>query len=790
MRHLGRALLIYGLFCVGLAPGADILLKDGRTLHGKLGRVSSLADSLQTMRSDGEKLQQILFLDDELRRTFFSERLVREVLPEEKRQAEEKYALHQRVLRSGPSIASVGSPISVQPFDEHGRRIYTMSTFKGPLEVIQGITELTPEWTKVEGITHVWDMRMATSSIPRDVLAQILWKQIDPKRAEDYKKAARFYLQCERYEEARETLEKLLGEMPDLKEQLEPSLRAIRQLAAQRLLAELRLRREAGQHRLAADMLARFPTEGVGGEILQGGRDMLRQLETERSRSQSVVEHLKTLSAQLAETIQRDNLGPILEEMAEEIGPNTLPRMAAFLQNADDPKMSDAQKVSLAISGWLLGADSATVELSRSISAFKVRGFIFEYLRETKATELERTFSYIRQESAGDPATAALLLQHMKPAWPAPKPSPDAPGFYTLEAPGPTKDSEVTYHIQLPPEYDPYRSYPAIVALGGQPDARRQIDWWAGLADKDGRRNGQAMRHGYIVIAPQWSVKDQARYGYSAREHAAVLNSLRDACRRFSIDADRVYLAGHGIGGDAVWDIALAHPDLWAGAIPISAQADRYCARYWENARYVPFYVVLGELDGARLTKNAMDLDRYLRRGFNTTVVEYRGRGFDDFYDEILRLFDWMGRFRRDFYPREFDCVTMRPWDNFFWWVEVEGLPPRSTVDPADWPPASNVLPVQVRGSLNKTNGVNVRTGAGHAVVWLSPKMVDFNLRSTITVNGRRFHSPDQMIRPDLRVMLDDVRTRGDRQHPFWARVEGPTGRGRVGDSSAGAVDR
>ena len=28
-------------------------------------------------------------------------------------------------------------------------------------------------------------------------------------------------------------------------------------------------------------------------------------------------------------------------------------------------------------------------------------------------------------------------------------------------------------------------------------------------------------------------------------------------------------------------------------------------------------------------------------------------------------------------------------------------------------------------------------------------------------------------IRPDLATLLEDVRTRGDRQHPFWARVEG-----------------
>ena len=57
--------------------------------------------------------------------------------------------------------------------------------------------------------------------------------------------------------------------------------------------------------------------------------------------------------------------------------------------------------------------------------------------------------------------------------------------------------------------------------------------------------------------------------------------------------------------------------------------------------------------------------------------------------------------------------------------------------------------------------------------------MLDFKQRSTITVNGRRLNGPDQMIRPDLHVLLEDVRTRGDRQHPFWAKLEGSTGRVR-----------
>jgi hypothetical protein len=30
---------------------------------------------------------------------------------------------------------------------------------------------------------------------------------------------------------------------------------------------------------------------------------------------------------------------------------------------------------------------------------------------------------------------------------------------------------------------------------------------------------------------------------------------------------------------------------------------------------------------------------------------------------------------------------------------------------------------------------------------------------------------------PDERAMLEDLRRRGDRRHPFWAVVEGPAGR-------------
>ncbi|MFZ1934667.1 MAG: tetratricopeptide repeat protein [Thermoguttaceae bacterium] len=767
---------------VGTAEGREYVLKDGRVLHGSLGKVSTLGEASIPAESDSGTVQNILFLDDNLRRTFFCERLLREIRDDDNRQVDERFVIHQRVAHGGLSVKVVGRPVRVQPFDEFGHRIFSMMTAKGQVDIVQGITELTPQWTKVEGVKYVWDMRMATSSIPRDTLQKILFKQIDPKNVEHYKRIARFYLQSERYEEAKQVLENLLKAFPDrsdLKEQLSPFLRAIVQLSAKRSLLEMKLRSTAGQHQLVYAALKRFPVEGVGGDVLQGVREMMQDYETRAARRLEVVKQLRALAGRLQDTISKENLKPILAEIAAEIDENTLDRLAAFLQTASNPQTPDSEKLALAVSGWLLGADGATDELPVAISAYKVRRMIRQYLNGVTLPDRERTYSYIKQEAGGELSMVANLLSHMKPAIAPPKPVEGKPGYFEIQVPGLGKDDTVTYCIQLPPEYDPYRLYPTIVTLHGEAaTASQQVDWWAGDWNKTGLRTGQATRYGYIVIAPAWGEEHQVVYGYSAREHAAVLNSLRDACRRFAIDTDRVFLSGQSIGGDAAWDIGLAHPDLWAGVMPIVAQSDRYCTFYWQNGRYVPFYIVAGELDGGKMIKNAHStLDRWLRYGYNATVVEYLGRGHEDLYDDILRMFDWMGRYHRNFFPREFSCETMRSWDNYFWWVEVQGLPVRSLIEPSDWPPPAGMQPAQVKAKMTDKNGLNIRAGTSQVTVWLSPKMLNFKKRATITVNGRRIG--DQMIHPDLGTLLEDVRTRGDRQHPFWAKIESTTGRAR-----------
>jgi len=464
-----------------------------------------------------------------------------------------------------------------------------------------------------------------------------------------------------------------------------------------------------------------------------------------------------------------DRLNPILTEIAAEMNFDTLGRLAAYGQLVDDPKLLPQEKLALAVSGWLVGTDDATVNLAVALSMVETRELLRQYLREPLALRRDVTLEQLRAQEASSPRLVAKLLAQMKPPLESPEPSASEPGFYRLSVPAADHGPEIDYFVQLPPEYNPHRRYPTVVTLHGAGSTPElQVDWWSGGRASSGERFGQASRQGYIVIAPAWGKTGQFEYGYSAREHAAVLDTLRDAQRRFAIDTDRVFISGHSMGGDAAWDIGLAHPDLSAGVIPITAVSQKYCNFYYENAQYVPFYVVAGELDGVKAVQNAMDLDRMFKKVFDLTVVEYQGRGHENFSDEILNIFDWMGRQQREFYPKDFTCKSMRTWDNFFWWAELGNFPEKVIADPASWPPR-NPRPLEVSGKVTANNGISVSTGAGQVTLWLSPDLVDFNRRLTVTVNGGR---RQVSLEPDLPLLLEDARTRADRQHPFWMKIE------------------
>lgn len=768
-------LLLVAVLLGGATPSraTEITLRNGTRLSGVVGKITGLAQDPTNPDPTGGQItvSQIVLVDDEIRRVFVPSKQVA-ARAEGEPVVEERIRIPQRVPISGRRINVIGAIYAISEFDEYGRRIFSMAGPKGRLDLVQGITEVTPRYCKVECLqgkdAYVWTQYVATSSIPREKLSRILMRHIDPRNANDRMRIVTLYIQAERFKEARIELEQIIEDFPTLKDK-KKQVAQLRQQSARRLIREIELRQRAGQHRLAYTMLNQFPEDGVAGETLLRVREMLQDYEKRMKQGDKVLELLDTHFEAMTDEAAKADLQPTIEEIRKGLSLNTLDRMSDYLRLADDTKMGPGEKLSLAVSGWILGAGSATENLAVSADLLQVRDAVVRYLNTDNELDRASVLEQLRSLEGGTPNYVSKILANLAPPKVTTEES-NKPGFYELTTPGLSGEGDITYYVQLPPEYDPNRRYPCIVTLNGSATSpEQQIDWWAGdYIERINLRVGQAARHGYIVIAPKWSKDRQRRYNFSAQEHAAVLYSLSDAMRRCSIDSDRVFLSGHSMGGDAAWDIGLAHPDIWAGVIPIVATTGRYITRYWENGRGLPMYFVAGEMDGRRLKENAIDLDRYLTKvGYDCTVVEYKGRGHEHFSDELQYLFDWMRVQERQFTKREFKTVTMRPWDNYFWWVELGNFPVNSIVPPATWP-NTRAKPAVTEARIIENN-IFVKSAADAVTVFLTPDMVDFSQRILINVNRR---GKTAEVRPDVAVMLEDARTRGDRKHPFWAKVD------------------
>jgi pimeloyl-ACP methyl ester carboxylesterase len=834
----GRLLLCALLVSGDTARAERVTLTDGRVLDGLLALISGVAKNQNGGQGAGGA-KTIVMCDNRLTRTFVPTRMlarkdVDHAAPSDANM--EHFQVEQQVAENGAPLGAFGPMTNVGKWDDWGRRTIGMILAGKPVIVVQGLTEITPIWSKIEtlktttGVSYLWDMRIATSTIPRDVLNRILKKapKFDPKNPDHRLKLVRFYMQAERFQDAEAELQDVIGEFknfPNLPPRLDQVAKSIRQLGAQQVLGEIEKRRATKQYRLADRMLRSFPSDNVSGVILEEVRSRIEEFEKIQKHREQIIHQLDVRIGKLKDMELTKQLKPLRDEIQKDLWIPTLDRLAPFSRLADDPDLLPEQKLALAISGWLVGPNDAIDNLQTALSLAETRNIIRSYLTEPHEMNRNRLLEPLGSQPAASPRYVALLLAHMKP--PLDTPKPETPGFYKQEIHGLANEPNVTYLVQLPPEYDPYVKYPTLVALHGETTtAEQMIDFWCGLSREavrkpaptadstktepvilaaakmdpakpldalakppekskpdvggsliePGIRLGQATRHGYIVVAPVWTKPQQFQYEYSAREHAAVLGALRDACRRFSIDTDRVFLTGHSMGGDAAWDIALAHPDLWAGVVPITALSGKYVERYWQNGARLPMYFVSGELDadkaGTKTVTNAPQWDKYFEHApFDMTLVEYRGRGHENFSDEILRVFEWMGHKKRDFFPEQFTTVTMRDWDNFFWSIGLNNMPAAQMINPAAWPPPRGTLPLTLEVTP-VVNGLNVEMHAANVTVWLSPELVSFDRPINVTINGSRLAGGKGAIKPSIPLMLEDARIRADRQHPFWAKVE------------------
>ena len=117
----------------------------------------------------------------------------------------------------------------------------------------------------------------------------------------------------------------------------------------------------------------------------------------------------------------------------------------------------------------------------------------------------------------------------------------------------------------------------------------------------------------------------------------------------------------------------------------------------------------------------------------------------------------------------------MRAWDNYFWYLEIAQFPPGLTCDPVNGGPPATAKAMTITGTAatvqdksGTTSTVTINAGRSKGSVWLSPELVDVVHPVFVRTGGHDIRAPQ----PRGETVLEDIRTRGDRRHPFWIKVE------------------
>lgn len=101
-----------------------------------------------------------------------------------------------------------------------------------------------------------------------------------------------------------------------------------------------------------------------------------------------------------------------------------------------------------------------------------------------------------------------------------------------------------------------------------------------------------------------------------------VLRTIEEVSRLYSVDPDRVYLAGNSMGGYGAYCIGLHHPDRFAALAPACAQADYYLWYGLDRATVPAFKRAMYEMSNpVDLLANARNLPILIQHGGSDPLV-------------------------------------------------------------------------------------------------------------------------------------------------------------------------
>ena len=128
---------------------------------------------------------------------------------------------------------------------------------------------------------------------------------------------------------------------------------------------------------------------------------------------------------------------------------------------------------------------------------------------------------------------------------------------------------------------------------------------------------------------------------------AALEALIEDACTRYRIDRDRVYLTGLSMGGFGVWALAARHPERYAAIMPICGGG---ATKWATRLRDLPIWAFHGAKDNVvPLTRVQPLLDEITSAGGSPRLTIYPEAGHDSWTETYVNndVYRWLLSHRR-----------------------------------------------------------------------------------------------------------------------------------------------
>ncbi|MEQ1830054.1 MAG: hypothetical protein ABL921_29100, partial [Pirellula sp.] len=428
-----RSLLVFTFLMIALlsptpvwAQQSTLTLKDGLTLGpGLAGNIVALNRKGSINNRAEVQAKNITFMDEGLRIIY--------VCPRRTATNTESQALlrikfknnESEVAKEGLNVVPVSGIAKTTLFDQDGRRFYLSPLIgQGVARFIQGITEITPSYVKVEALKtedkdkYRWDMRLSLDSLDSETLINILTHNANREKPGDWLDIVNLFSEAKRFYEARHMLKEAIYKFPELETQ-KSQLKQFDQLMADQLFEASLNAQSANQFQYAKLILETINKPALSLETQIKLDSKLQDFDKAQAELDLLQKSIEADVAKLTEGDIKLQFQSVLPEIARYLSPKTMERFSDYIRRRSDAKLRPEQLASIAISGWIYGPTVGDDNTAVVASGIRARKQISEYL--AAPTRNDQIVEELSRQESGSARLVAKILENMPPPVPTPE---------------------------------------------------------------------------------------------------------------------------------------------------------------------------------------------------------------------------------------------------------------------------------------------------------------------------------------------------------------------------------